>query len=58
MYSRVQNSIENGNFPEGGNEEGRVATPTSFSIFNSYDMKSLRFKFGHDILTGFKVARL
>ena len=46
-YSRVQKSIENFvfrpnvNFPEGRNERGRVATPTGFSIFDSYDMKSL-----------------
>ena len=45
-------------FPEGGNEEGRFATPTSFSIFDSYDMKSLGFKFGRDIFTGFKRPRL
>jgi hypothetical protein len=31
----------------GMREGGRVATPTSFSIFDSYDMKSLWFKFGH-----------
>ena len=40
------------------NEGGRVATPTSFSIFDSYDMKSLGFKFGHDIFSGFKKPRL
>jgi hypothetical protein len=27
--------------PEGRNERGRVATLTSFSIFDSYEMKSL-----------------
>ena len=27
--------------PEGRNEGGRVATPTSFSILDSYNMKSL-----------------
>ena len=32
---------ENANVPEGRNEGGRVATPTSFLIFDSYDMKSL-----------------
>jgi hypothetical protein len=37
---------------------GRVATPTSISIFDSYDIKSLWFKFGHDIFTGFKMPRL
>ena len=31
----------NCNFPQGGNEEGRVATPTNFSVFDSYGMKSL-----------------
>ena len=40
--------------PESRNEGGRVAAPTSFSIFDSYDMKSSRFKVGHGILTGFK----
>ena len=27
--------------PEGGNEGGRVVTPTSISIFDSYDLKTL-----------------
>ena len=31
---------------------GNPATPTSFSLFDSYDMKSLWFKFGHDIFAG------
>ena len=58
-YIRVQKSIEKFldmkcQFSGGG----RVATLTSFSIFNSYDMKSLRFKLGYDILAGFKMARL
>ena len=39
-------------------EGGRVATHTNFSIFDSYDMKSLLFKFCHDIFTGFKMTRL
>jgi hypothetical protein len=39
-------------------EGGRVATPTSFSEFNYNGMKSLGFKFGHDIFTGFKIASL
>ena len=43
--------------PEGRNERGRVATLTSFSRFDSYDMKSWRFRFGHGIFTGFKMAR-
>jgi hypothetical protein len=40
--------------PEGRNEGGRVHT--SFSIFESDDMKSLLLKFGHDIFSGFKMA--
>ena len=47
---------QNAYIAEGGNEGGRVATPTSISIFDSYDMKSLWIKFGHDIFTGFKMA--
>ena len=47
-----------GNFPEDRNERGRVATPTSFSKFISYDIKSPWFKFGYDIFTGFKRPRL
>ena len=29
---------------------------TNISIFDSYDMKTLWFKFGHDIFIGFKMA--
>ena len=29
---------------DGRNQKGRVVTPTKFSIFDSYDMKSLCFK--------------
>ena len=32
---------QNAYVPEGGNEEGRVASPTSISIFDFNDMKSL-----------------
>ena len=49
---------ENAYVPEGGNGEGRVATPTSISIFDFYDTKSLCFKFGYDIFTAFKIARI
>ena len=42
-----------GNFPEDRNDGGRVATPNRFLIFDSYDMKSLRFKVGYGIFTGF-----
>ena len=48
----------NGNFLEGGNKGGRIATPTNFSIFDFYDMKTFWFKFGHDIFTGFKMPTL
>ena len=34
---------------EDRNEIGRFATPTSCSIFDSYDTKSLLFKFGHHL---------
>ena len=43
---------------EGGNEGGRGATPTSISIFDSYDMKTLWFIFDHDIFSSFKMPRL
>ena len=39
---------------EGRIEEGRVATPISFSIFDFYDMKSLHFHFSHDIFISLK----
>jgi hypothetical protein len=42
--------------PEGRNERGRVATLISFSIFDSYDMKSLLLKFDYDIFSGFQMA--
>ena len=49
FYSRVEISIENfvlwskmsKYVPGGKNEEGRVVTPTSFSIFISHEMKCL-----------------
>ena len=44
--------------PEDRNEGGRVATPTSFLLFDSYDMKSLWGEFGYEIFTGFKMAVL
>ena len=37
---------------------GATPTPTSISILDSYDMKTLWFKFGYDIFTGFKMPRL
>ena len=43
--------------PESRNEKGRVATPISLSIFDSYDMKSLKSKFGYGIFTGYIMAR-
>jgi hypothetical protein len=32
---------ENAYVPEGGSKRRRVVTPTSISVFNSYDMKGL-----------------
>ena len=46
---------QGGYVPDGGNEKGRVATPTSILIFDYNDMKSLWFKFSLDIFTGFKM---
>ena len=43
---------------KGWNEEGRGATPIRFSIFDSYEMKSLQFRFGHGIFSSFKIASL
>ena len=40
---------------EARNEEERVATPTSFSIFDFYDMKTLQFRFDHEIFTCFQL---
>ena len=39
-------------------ERGRVATPTSFSIFDYCGMKTLRFKFVHDMLQNGKSLKL
>ena len=42
-------------FLEGGNKGGTGATSISILIFNSYNMKTLEFEFGHDIFIGFKM---
>jgi hypothetical protein len=39
-------------------ERELCSTPTSNSIFDSYDMETLWFKFGHGIFNGFKMSRL
>ena len=44
--------------PEGGNEGGWEATPTSISIFNFYGIKTLLFEFGNGIFTGNKMPTL
>ena len=41
-----------------GRESGREATPTSISIFDFYDIKTLWFEFGNDIFTGNKMPTL
>ena len=43
---------------EGGNKEGRKATPTSTSIFDLYGIKALLFELGNNIFTGFKMPGL
>ena len=61
-YTRVQNvwygwpAYEVRCLCSKGQEWGRVTTPTNISTFDSYDMKCLWFKFGHDIFTGYKMA--
>ena len=32
---------QNANVPEGGNEKGKIATPTRITMSNSYDTKIL-----------------
>ena len=44
--------------PEGGNERGRKATPTSISIFDFYGIKALWYEFGNAIFTGNKMPTL
>ena len=44
--------------PEGGNEEGREATPISISIFDIYGIKTLWIEFGNGIFTGNKMPTL
>ena len=50
--------MQNAYVPEGGNEGGRKATPTSTSIFDFYGIKALLFEFGNNIFAGFKTPRL
>ena len=50
--------MQNAYVPEGGNEGGRKATPTSTSIFDFYGLKALWYEFGNDIFTGCKMPRL
>jgi hypothetical protein len=50
--------LQNAFVPEGRNERGRRATPTSISKFDSFDIKTLGLEFGHDIFTGFKMPTL
>ena len=49
---------QNAYVAEGGNEKGREVTPTSISIFDSYDINTLWFEFGNDIFIGFKMPTL
>ena len=44
--------------PVGGNGGGMGAKTTSISIFDSYDIKTYKFEFGHDVFTGFKMPTL
>ena len=49
---------KNGHVHEGG-KVGRIdATPTKFFSVDSYDLKSLSFKFGNDTFITFEMPRV
>ena len=50
--------MEKAYVPEGVNEGGRKATPTSTSILDFYGIRALLFEFGNNVFTGFKMPRL
>ena len=41
-----------------GMRVGGGPLPLAFSIFDSYDIKTMRFEFGHDIFIDFKMPTL
>ena len=48
---------KNGNVHEGGKVGRNNATPTKLFSVDSYDLKSMSFKFGNDILITFEMPR-
>ena len=46
---------KNGHVYEGGKEGRSDATPTNFFSVDSYDLKSMSFKFGNDIFITFEM---
>ena len=49
---------KNGHVHEGGKVGRSAATPSNFFSTNSYDLKSLSFKFGNDTLFTFEMPRV
>ena len=51
-------TLKNGHIHEGGKVETSNATPTKLFSVDSYDLKSLSFKFGNDIFIAFEIPRV
>ena len=49
---------KNGHVHEGGKVETSNATPNKLFSVDSYDLKSLSFKFGNDIFITFEMPRV
>ena len=49
---------KNGHVHEGGKVVRSNATPTIFFSIDSYDLKSMSFKFGNDIFITFEMPRV
>ena len=50
--------VKNGHVHEGGKVGRTDATPTSFFSVDSYDLKSMSYKFGNDIFINFEMPGL
>ena len=49
---------KNGHVHEGGKVVRSNASPTNFFSIDSYDLKSMSFKFGNDIFITFEMPRV
>ena len=49
---------KNGHVHEGGKVVRSNATPTNFFSIDSYDLKSMSFKFGNDTFITFEMPRV